>query len=49
NEIYKVNADEDDLYLVGTAEVPLASYHADEVIDVKDEPIKYFGFSSCFR
>ena len=49
NEIYKVNADEDDLYLVGTAEVPLASYHADEVIDVADKPLKYFGFSSCFR
>lgn len=49
NEVYKVNADEDDLYLIGTAEVPLASYHADEVIDVKDEPMKYFGFSSCFR
>ncbi|MDZ4221500.1 MAG: serine--tRNA ligase [Patescibacteria group bacterium] len=48
NEIYKVNADEDDLYLVGTAEVPLASYHADEVLDLS-EPKKYFGFSSCFR
>ena len=49
NEIYKVNADEDDLYLVGTAEVPLASYHSDETIDVSGEPLKYFGFSSCFR
>ncbi|MBI2636641.1 MAG: serine--tRNA ligase [Parcubacteria group bacterium] len=49
NEIYKVNADEDDLYLIGTAEVPLASYHADEVIDVSSGPLKYFGFSSCFR
>ena len=49
NEIYKVNADEDDLYLVGTAEVPLASYHAGEIIDVGDRPLKYFGFSSCFR
>ena len=48
NEVYKVNADEDDLYLIGTAEVPLASYHAGEVIDVS-EPKKYFGFSSCFR
>ncbi|MBU2575919.1 serine--tRNA ligase, partial [Patescibacteria group bacterium] len=49
NEIYKVNTEDDDLYLVGTAEVPLASYHADDVIDVADEPLKYFGFSSCFR
>ena len=49
NEIYKVNAEEDDLYLIGTAEVPLASYHADEVIDVAEKPLKYFGFSSCFR
>ncbi|MBI2050825.1 MAG: serine--tRNA ligase [Parcubacteria group bacterium] len=49
NEIYKVNADEDDLYLIGTAEVPLASYHADEVIDLSEGPLKYFGFSSCFR
>jgi len=49
NEIYKVNAEEDDLYLIGTAEVPLASYHSDEVIDVAEKPLKYFGFSSCFR
>jgi len=49
NEIYKVNADEDDLYLVGTAEVPLASYHADEVLDLQNGAMKYFGFSSCFR
>jgi len=45
NEIYKVNADEDDLYLVGTAEVPLASYHADEVLDLQNGAMKYFGFS----
>jgi len=49
NEIYKVNEDEDDLYLVGTAEVPLASYHADEELDFANGPKKYFGFSSCFR
>jgi seryl-tRNA synthetase len=35
-------------YLIGTAEVPLAAYHADDVLDLK-EPIKYCGFSSCFR
>ena len=49
NEIYKVNENEDELYLIGTAEVPLASYHADETIDVAGKPLKYFGFSSCFR
>lgn len=49
NEIYQVNDEEDKMYLIGTAEVPLASYHADEVIDVAKEPMKYFGFSSCFR
>ncbi len=49
NEIYKVNEAEDELYLVGTAEVPLASYHADETVAVAEKPLKYFGFSSCFR
>ncbi|MCA1713558.1 MAG: serine--tRNA ligase [Actinobacteria bacterium] len=37
---------DDDLYLVGTAEVPLAGLHLDEVIDV---PTRYAGFSTCFR
>lgn len=49
NEIYKINEEEGELYLIGTAEVPLASYHADEVIEVGESPLKYFGFSSCFR
>jgi seryl-tRNA synthetase len=49
NEIYKINSEDDDLYLIGTSEVPMASYHSDETINVKDEPIKYFGYSSCFR
>lgn len=39
----------DDLYLIGTAEVPLCSYHADDTLDVKDLPSKYCGFSTCFR
>lgn len=46
SEVYKT--DQDDLYLIGTAEVPLASYHAGEKLDVS-RPIKYAGFSSCFR
>ncbi len=49
NEIYQVNADDDQLYLIGTAEVPLASYHADETVDLSKGPLKYFGYSSCFR
>ncbi len=41
--------EEDDVYLVGTSEVPLAAYHSDEIIDVKALPIRYAGWSSCFR
>ena len=39
----------DDLYLIGTAEVALCSYHADDTLDIKDLPSKYCGFSTCFR
>jgi len=39
----------DDLYLVGTSEVPLAALHTNEIIDMKDLPIRYAGFSTCFR
>ncbi len=49
NEIYSVNADEDNLFLVGTAEVPLASYHMNEVLDLKDGAKTYLGYSGCFR
>ena len=38
---------DDDMYLVGTAEVPLAAYHSDEILD--DLPLRYVGFSPCFR
>jgi seryl-tRNA synthetase len=40
---------EDDLYLVGTSEVALASLHADEILDAGTLPRRYAGFSSCFR
>src|SRR6266545_2599318 len=40
---------DDDLYLVGTSEVPLVSYHADEILDPGTLPRRYVGFSSCFR
>ena len=46
-EIYHL--DEDDLYLVGTSEVPLAAYHRDEILDAASLPLRYAGFSACFR
>lgn len=39
----------DDLYLIGTSEVPLCSYHSDEFLDVSLLPLKYTAFSTCFR
>jgi seryl-tRNA synthetase len=40
---------EDDLYLVGTSEVALASLHAEEILDADSLPLRYAGFSPCFR
>jgi seryl-tRNA synthetase len=40
---------EDDLYLVGTAEVPLAALHLGEILDEADLPARYAGYSTCFR
>jgi seryl-tRNA synthetase len=40
---------EDDLFLVGTSEVPLASLHADEILAAEELPRRYAGFSTCFR
>jgi seryl-tRNA synthetase len=40
---------DDDLYLVGTSEVALASMHRDEILAAADLPLRYAGFSSCFR
>jgi seryl-tRNA synthetase len=40
---------DDDLYLAGTSEVPLVSYHADEILDPGTLPRRYVGFSTCFR
>ena len=39
----------DERYLVGTSEVPLAAYHMDEIIDADKLPLRYAGYSSCFR
>lgn len=46
DEVYYL--DNDDLYLVGTSEVALASYHANEILDLA-QPMRYAGWSSCFR
>jgi seryl-tRNA synthetase len=40
---------EDDLYLVGTSEVPLASFHQDEILEPEQLPLRYVGYSTCFR
>ncbi len=39
----------DDFYLVGTSEVPLAAYHMDEILDSSKLPLRYSGYSPCFR
>jgi seryl-tRNA synthetase len=46
-QIYVVR--EDDLYLIGTAEVTVASYHAGEILQADALPIRYLGYSTCFR
>jgi seryl-tRNA synthetase len=47
DQIYEVPKDE--LFLVGTSEVPLAALHADQILDAADLPLRYAGFSTCFR
>ena len=47
DEVYHLEAD--DMYLVGTSEVPLAGYHADEILDLSAGPRRYAGWSTCFR
>ena len=47
HEYYRV--ERDDLYLVGTSEVAIASMHADEILRADQLPVRYAGFSSCFR
>ena len=46
-QVYSVP--EDELFLVGTAEVPLAAYHMDEIFEAGELPKRYVGFSTCFR
>ena len=45
--VYRI--EKDDVYLVGTSEVPLAAMHMDEILPVDKLPIRYAGYSSCFR
>ncbi len=47
DEIYYLPAD--DQYLVGTSEVALAGYHKDEIVDLSNGPLRYAGWSSCYR
>ncbi|WP_024286107.1 serine--tRNA ligase [Cellulomonas sp. KRMCY2] len=47
DEVYRLEAD--DLYLVGTSEVALAGYHADEILDLAGGPRRYAGWSACYR
>jgi seryl-tRNA synthetase len=47
DEVYRVDAD--DLYLVGTSEVALAGYHANEILDLGSGPRRYAGWSACYR
>ncbi|GAA4170532.1 serine--tRNA ligase [Gryllotalpicola koreensis] len=47
DEIYRLEAD--DLYLTGTSEVALAGYHSDEIIDLESGPLRYAGWSTCYR
>jgi seryl-tRNA synthetase len=46
-EVYRI--ERDDLYLVGTSEVPLAAYHSNEILDLSAGPRRYAGYSACFR
>lgn len=46
-QVYEIPKDE--LFLVGTSEVPMAAYHGDEILEADELPIRYAGFSTCFR
>lgn len=49
NEVYAVNPDEDNLFLIGTSEVPLIYYHSDQILSEKDLTKKYVSITPCFR
>lgn len=47
DDVYRIEGE--DLYLVGTSEVPMAAYHCDEILDPSSLPLRYASFSPCFR
>ena len=47
DDVYRIEGQ--DLYLVGTSEVPLAAYHSDEILDGQSLPLRYAAFSPCYR
>ncbi|WP_310528807.1 serine--tRNA ligase [Nocardioides sp.] len=47
DDVYRIEGE--DLYLVGTSEVPMAAYHSDEILDADKLPLRYAAFSPCFR
>jgi seryl-tRNA synthetase len=47
DDVYRIEGQ--DLYLVGTSEVPLAAYHSDEILEAASLPLRYAAFSPCFR
>ena len=47
DQLYRIESD--DLYLVGTSEVPLAGLHMDEIVAAEELPLRYAGYSTCFR
>lgn len=47
SEVYQLP--EDDLFLTGTSEVALAGYHSNEILDLADGPLRYAGWSTCYR
>ncbi len=49
DENYCINPGEDDLYLIGTSEVPMVSYHDGEILNEEDMPARYVSYSPCFR
>jgi seryl-tRNA synthetase len=47
DDVYRIEGE--DLYLVGTSEVPLAAYHSDEILDADRLPLRYAAYSPCYR
>ncbi len=48
-EIYNVNPDRDNLYMIWTSEIPNTAYYQDEILAEEDLPIKFISYSPCFR